>query len=150
MISFREYINKSNRKTSRFKGMYEARETVQPLDKDDLIRLIKDAIEREGEDCDLNFIDTQYIDDMSHLFEGSPFNGDISKWDVSQVKNMASMFEGSKFNGDISKWDTSNVKYMNCMFQDSAFNGDISKLYTSKVREMVRMFQDSKFNRDIS
>ena len=119
MISFREYINKSNRKTSRFKGMYEARETVQPLDKDDLIRLIKDAIEREGKDCDLNFIDTQYIEDMSHLFEGSPFNGDISKWDTSNVTNMAFMFEKSKFKQDISKWDVSNVKTMNNMFKDS-------------------------------
>ena len=127
-----------------------AKTTVQPLDKDDLLRIIKDTIEKEGPKCDLNFIDTQYIDDMSHLFEGNPFNGDISKWDVSQVKNMASMFEGSKFNGDISKWNTSNVKYMNCMFQASDFNGDISKWNTSNVKSMVRMFCDSKFNKDIS
>ena len=120
--------------------------SAQPIDKDDLIRLIKDAIKREGKDCDLNFIDTSLITDMSHLFEGSPFNGDISKWDTSNVTNMAFMFERSKFNGDISKWNTSNVKYMNGMFQDSAFNGDISKWDVSNVRNMEYMFTKSKFD----
>lgn len=47
---------------------------------------------------------------MRYMFNGSRFNGDISKWDVSRVKNMASMFNDSKFNGDISAWNVSNVE----------------------------------------
>ena len=31
--------------------------------------------------------------------------GDISKWNVSNVTNMSGLFEGSNFNGDISEWD---------------------------------------------
>jgi len=38
---------------------------------------------------------------MYEMFKDSHFNGDISKWDVSNVTNMSSMFSGSKFNGDI-------------------------------------------------
>ena len=105
----------------------EAESTVQPKNKSELMKIIKDTIKKEGNNCDLNFIDTSAITDMSELFFGSVFNGDISKWDVSNVKDMYNMFLKSKFNGDISKWDVSNVKTMDYMFSDSKFNGDISK-----------------------
>ena len=49
---------------------------------------------------------------MSALFEGTDFNGNISKWDVSNVINMRYIFSGCKsFNQDISNWDVSNAKY---------------------------------------
>ena len=35
----------------------ESETTVQPKDKKELIKIIKDAIQKEGKDCDLNFID---------------------------------------------------------------------------------------------
>ena len=121
-------------------------------------QIIEDTIKKEGEDCDLNFIDTSEIYDMSDLFcENKPtgnlltfFNGDISKWDVSNVEDMTSMFEFSKFNGDISKWDVSKVENMDSMFAYSQFNGNISDWDVSNVEIMSHMFTGSKFNTDIS
>ena len=74
----------------------ESESTVQPKTKKELIQIIKDTIEKEGFDCDLNFIDTSKITDMIELFYGdvlNKFNGDISKWDVSSVENMTDVFE---------------------------------------------------------
>ena len=80
-----------------------------PKTKDELQDIIKQKIESEGNECNLNDIDTSNITDMSNLFAYSEFNGDISKWDVSHVKNMKGMFMRSNFNSDISNWDVSNV-----------------------------------------
>jgi len=95
---------------------------------------------------DLNWLDVSAIKNMCCLFQGSKFNGNISKWDVSNVTSMDSMFRGSEFNGDISKWNVSNVRSMDHMFAGSKFNGDISKWDVSNVRNMCCMFYDSKFN----
>lgn len=65
--------------------------TVQPKDKDELIQIIEDTIKKEGRHCNLNFIDTSKITDMSYLFKNSDFNGNISEWDVSNVENAAWM-----------------------------------------------------------
>ena len=73
-----------------------------PKTKDELEDIIKQRIESEGNECDLNDIDTSNITDMSWLFEDSNFNGDISRWNVSNVKRMDNMFVDSEFNGDIS------------------------------------------------
>ena len=90
--------------------------TVQPKTKDELKKIIEDTIKEQGFNCDLNFIDTSLIKDMSAMFAESNFNGDISKWNVSNVENMKAMFADSNFNGDISKWDVSNVRDMIYMF----------------------------------
>ncbi len=127
--------------------------TVKPKGKADLIKIIKDTIEKEGNECDLNFIDTSEIEDMSRLFYNNnlnDFNGNISDWDVSKVVNMSEMFTHSKFNGDISEWNVSKVENMGGMFYDSKFNGDISEWDVSNVYEMAGMFGRSKFNGDIS
>ena len=89
-----------------------------PKTKDELEDIIKQRIKSEGNECDLNDIDTSNIIDMSNLFKYSDFNGDISKWDVSNVKNMRSMFLYSKFNSDISNWDVSNVIDKSHIFED--------------------------------
>ena len=99
---------------------------VQPKTKKELKTLIDKTIEEQGYACDLNFIDTSLITDMSYMFSDSKFNGDISSWDVSNVTNMRCMFSNSKFNGDISSWNVSNVTDMSFMFYHSKFNGDIS------------------------
>ena len=83
---------------------------VVAKDKEHLVRLIEEAIDKYGLDCDLNFIDVSNVRDMTNLFswyctnDNVDFNGDISKWNVSNVKNMNYMFFSSDFNGDISKW----------------------------------------------
>ena len=66
--------------------------TVQPKTRGELKKIIEDTIKEHGFNCDLNFIDTSLITNMSELFFGSKFNGDISKWDVSKVKGMKYMF----------------------------------------------------------
>ena len=141
MLSFRKFLQESDEHIR-----------VQPKDKNDLIRIIEDTIQKEGNDCDLNFIDTSKITDMSRLFEGKLyyFNGDISKWNTSNVKSMESMFDNSLFKGDISKWDVHNVENMWAMFSDSIFNSDISKWNVRKVKNMSFMFHKAKFNQDIS
>ena len=84
-------------------------DNLRPTSKEELKELIRRRMNEQGPKCNLNDIDVSGVKDMSALFEGTDFNGDISKWDVSNVENMGHMFSDSKFNGDISKWDTSSV-----------------------------------------
>ena len=111
-----------------------------PKTKAELKAIIKQKIESEGNECDLNDIDTSNITDMSFLFADSKFNGNISKWNVSNVTNMENMFYGSKFNGDISNWNVSNVTNMECMFSYSKFNSDISNWDVSHVKFKLYIF----------
>jgi surface protein len=123
---------------------------VQVNKKEILRNLIDERIYWFGSECNLNDIDVSDITDMSGLFEGSEFNGNISEWDVSKVTDMSSMFYHSAFNGDISRWNVSKVTDMSSMFYHSAFNGDISRWDVSNVTNMSRMFSGSQFDGDIS
>ncbi len=78
--------------------------TVQPENKYELKDIIEDTIKEQGFNCNLNFIDTSKIKDMSALFSESTFNGDISKWDVSKVKGMEYMFYESLLEGNEPDW----------------------------------------------
>ena len=129
-MTFVEYLNESEYK-------------VQPKTKKELKQIIEDTIKEKGNNCDLNFIDTSLITDMSKLFMKTHFDGDISEWNVSNVEDMSYMFENSDFNGDISEWNVSNVEDMYAMFTNSKFNGDISKWNVSNVKDMSDMFDDS-------
>ena len=113
-----------------------------PKTKDELKDIIKQRIESEGNECDLNDIDTSNITDMSNLFEDNEFNGDISKWNVSNVTNMNDMFRYSEFDGDISNWNVSNVTNMECMFMNSQFDGDISNWDVSNVIDKSYIFDN--------
>ena len=94
-----------------------------PETKEELKDLIKQRIKTEGKEVDLNDIDTSNITDMSSLFVGINFKGDISSWDVSNVTDMSYMFYACEsFNQDISSWDVSKVKdhhfiFSNCGIQ---------------------------------
>ena len=115
-----------------------------PETKKELKAIIKKRIKEEGNEVDLNDIDTSNITDMSSLFEETNFNGDISKWNVSNVTNMDEMFNSCiKFNKDISAWDVSNVKTMYSMFYRCVdFNKDISTWDVSNVTDNNYMFNN--------
>ena len=102
-----------------------------PETKDELQDIIKQIIKSEGNECDLNDINTSNITDMSKLFVYSHFNGDISRWDVSNVNNMENMFYGSVFNQDISNWDVSNVTNSENIFD----NCPIEEKYKPKFKK---------------
>ena len=124
--------------------------SCRPADKKELKKIIEERISKEGPECDLNDIDVSLIANMSNLFYGTNFNGNISRWDTSNVKLMFMMFAQSCFNGDISDWDVSKVTDMSEMFYNSSFNQDISKWDVSNVGDMQLMFCGSEFNQDIS
>ena len=143
-------LNHLNRRSR----LHESEYTERPKNKDELVEIIEATISEEDNECNLNFIDTSKIKDMSYLFSDKygfeDFNGDISQWDVSNVRYMREMFAESAFNRDISKWDVSNVEDMSGMFMYSDFNQDILKWNVSKVKNMEGMFLYSHFNQDIS
>ena len=113
-----------------------------PKTKEELKDIIKQRIKKDGNECDLNDIDVSNITDMSYLFEGTDFNGDISNWDVSNVTSMYCMFyECKSFNQDISAWDVSNVTDTRYMFYYCKnFNQDISAWDVYKVNNTYKMF----------
>ena len=65
--------------------------SYKPETKEELEKIIKERISKEGQNCDLNDIDVSLINDMSFLFYGSNFNGNISNWNTSNVKDMFMM-----------------------------------------------------------
>ena len=117
-----------------------------PQTREELRNIIKQRIEQEGNEADLNDIDVSNITDMSYLFLNQQFNCDISKWDVSNVIDMSSMFNGCEsFNKDISNWNVSNVKDMSRMFYGCLkFNSDISNWDVSNVKDNKQIFTNCK------
>ena len=57
-----------------------ANTTVQPKTKDELKKIIEDTIKEQGYNCDLNFIDTSLIKDMSAMFAESPLEDNEHDW----------------------------------------------------------------------
>ena len=115
-----------------------------PETKKGLKTIIKQRIKTEGNEVNLNDIDVSNIIDMTGLFLGTNFNGDISAWDVSNVIDMAYMFYGCKlFNCDISSWDVSNVRNMEYMLYGChSFNKDVSSWDVSNVTNNENMFKN--------
>ena len=122
---------------------------IKPKNKNELKILVKYYSDIYPIDS-LNWLDVSDITDMSYLFYGSKYNGDISKWNVSKVETMAGMFAYSKFNQFISEWDVSNVTNMAGMYAYSKFNWNISNWNVSNVTNMAGMFAGSQFNLDLS
>jgi hypothetical protein len=66
------------------------------------MNILEKAVNILGDEANLNWINTENIEDMSHLFNNDLymyFNGHIELWDVSNVENMSAMFAyASEFN----------------------------------------------------
>ena len=153
MKRLNNYIKEAFKVTANTKINKISEYHYHPKTREELKELIQELIEERGNKADLNDIDTSEITDMSELFYGSNFNGDISCWNVGNVKYMQHMFRWSYFDGDISNWDVSNVMSMIYMFYESDFtgkNGDISQWDVSHLKYMEGMFKHSKFTEDIS
>lgn len=127
-----------------------------PQTKDELKDLIKKLIEERGNEANLNDIDITKITNLSNLFNGTVWDGDISEWDVSNVKDMQFMFLYSYFTGkntDFTLWDISNVENMMGMFQGSELSKakGLDKWNIKNVNNISYMFAKcKKFNEDIS
>ena len=67
-------INTDNKNINTNKNNYK----YFPKNKDELKKIIEQEIEINGNNCNLNIIDTSRITDMSYLFWYSKFNGDIN------------------------------------------------------------------------
>ena len=120
---------------------------VQPTSKDELRFLIKEELDRQGPDADLNFIDTSEITDMSWLFSYTepyvhPRNIKIDEWDTSKVTDMSYMFVNCPaLYCDPSRWDVGNVTNMVAMFEDCReLDCDLSRWDTSSVKDISKMF----------
>jgi len=117
-----------------------------PETKTQLKTIILKRIQEEGNNVDLNDIDTSKITDMSALFYSKylkDFCGDISEWNVSNVTNMNHTFsECTHFNCDLSKWNVSKVTNMCSTFYGcSEFEGKgLDTWDVSQVENMEGMF----------
>ena len=117
-------------------------EKITVEDQKHLIRLIKEAIGKNGNGCDLKHIDLSQITDLSWIFsDNRKINGDISKRNVSGVLNMSNIFSNSWFNGDISKWDVSGVLNMCGMCCESQIRGDLRRWNNMGLANMRDMFK---------
>ena len=61
--------------------------TVVAKDLAHLKSLVAQGIAEQGNNADLNYIDTSKVVVMDYLFDSSSFNGDISKWNVSKCNS---------------------------------------------------------------
>jgi len=66
-----------------------------PRTKAELEQIIKNRIDKEDFECDLNDINVSQISDMSYIFSHFQFNGDISKWVLHKGVSMIMMFYNS-------------------------------------------------------
>ena len=123
------------------------KQTIKVTTKEELRSVIKQELQVQGPDADLNHIDISKITDLSNLFQDlSIGNIKIDKWNTSNVKRMVMVFQGCKnFNADISQWDVSNVTDMFSMFGVCyKFNSDLSKWNVDNVENCRYAFCLSK------
>ena len=118
---------------------------IQVNTKYQLMNILEKAVNTLGDEANLNWINTENINDMSHLFNNDLymyFNGHIELWDVSNVTAMACMFYNCcEFNCDITNWNVSKVVSMANMFRDAlSFTQDLTNWDVSNVEHFTHMF----------
>ncbi len=123
---------------------------VLPPDRESLDILIVQRLDKHGPRANLNDIDVSAVQDLSFLFAGKSFWGDVSQWDTSNATNMRGLFANSHFDGDLSRWDVSQVQDMNMMFEHTQFSGSVARWDVGSVKDFRSMFQDSPFDGDLS
>lgn len=55
----------------------------KPDNYQELWNIVRHVPSTYGLECNLNWIDVKGMTDLSYIFDGSGFDGDISRWDVS-------------------------------------------------------------------
>ena len=81
MKSLKSTLSRSNSSTSN-RSINEAKTldtNLKPTSTKELRRIILRRIRKNGYNCDLNDIDVSGVTDMTKLFKGVDFNGDISR-----------------------------------------------------------------------
>jgi surface protein len=92
------------------------------------------------------------VTNLSGMFAGSSFNGDISAWNTAAVTLMNHMFfSNTAFNQPIGSWNTAAATNMSQMFNfATAFNQPIGSWNTATVQNMSQMFNfATAFNQPI-
>lgn len=84
------------------------------------------------------------------MFEGTPFDQDISAWNMSGVTNTSVMFNNaSAFDQDLSNWDVNNVTNMALMFRNAtSFDQSLGSWDVSSVTSMADMLSSSALSTD--
>ena len=62
---YKQYLNES--RSRRLRRLCESEYTVRPETRNKFIDIIEETFEEQGNNCDLNFLDTSLITDMSRL-----------------------------------------------------------------------------------
>ena len=145
-MSLQQFITERLKITSKTKHLKRTEHTLFPKDKEELLSMIRNELKQQGNDADMNHIDTSKITDMSYLLNYRDIrNIKIDEWDTSNVTTMEEMFTGSDdFDCDLSTWDVSNVTNMSLMFYKcKSFKSDLSKWNVSKVEDWEEIFTGS-------
>ena len=131
---------------------YNIKHKYFPKTKNELKDLVNKLIKKRGNEADLNDIDTSKITDMSYLFAGSDFNGDISEWDVSNVTNMYYMFNRCRFfNKPLNNWNVNKVRDMSGMFDKATeFNQPLNNWKLSDAVTVDMFHSAYNFKQDLS
>ncbi len=83
------------------------------------------------------------------MFDGTPFDQDISGWDMSQCTTVAAMFSNTSFNQDVSSWVFSVPTSVGSVFsQNTAYNQPVWDATVTSVSGAF--YGASSFNQDIS
>lgn len=112
-------------------------------------KIVKDELDRLGNDANLNHIDVSKVTSMRHLFDChisiyanldrkyKYLNPDISLWNVHNVEDMGFMFyECEDFNCNIGDWNIEKCKNMEYMlYHCESFNQDLSNWDLTNVHK---------------